>query len=107
MRPNEQEALSTDIRRLGDLLGQALRRVAGETAFELVEEIRAAAKNLRANPTVEQARQLRDRLAVLPLADLRTLTTSASSRNLTPSTTSLACACRKTLVNASRTPSAS
>ncbi len=74
MRPKEQEALSTDIRRLGDLLGQALRRVAGESAFQLVEEIRAASKNLRANPLVEQARQLRDRLAMLPLEDLRTLT---------------------------------
>ena len=73
MRPKEQEALSGDIRRLGDLLGQALRRVAGEGAFQLVEEIRASAKNLRANPTVQQARQLRDRLADLPLADLRTL----------------------------------
>lgn len=74
MRPKEQDALSGDIRRLGDLLGQALRRVAGEGAFQLVEEIRAAAKSLRTNPTVEQARQLRDRLAELPLADLRTLT---------------------------------
>ena len=60
MRPKEQEALSTDIRRLGDLLGQALRRVAGESAFQLVEEIRAAAKNLRTDPHVEQARQLRE-----------------------------------------------
>ena len=73
MRPKEQEALSGDIRRLGDLLGQALRRVAGEGAFQLVEEIRAAAKSLRANPTVQQARQLRDRLAELRLEDLRTL----------------------------------
>lgn len=74
MRPREQEALSADIRRLGDLLGQALRRVAGESAFLLVEEIRAAAKNLRANPHAGQARQLRDRLASLPLEDLRMLT---------------------------------
>ena len=73
MRPKEQEALSGDIRRLGDLLGHALRRVAGENAYELVEEIRAAAKSLRSNPTVQQARQLRDRLAELPLAELRTL----------------------------------
>lgn len=74
MRPKEQEALSADIRRLGDLLGQALRRVAGESAFLLVEEIRAAAKNLRANPHAGQARQLRDRLASLPTEDLRMLT---------------------------------
>ena len=73
MRPNEQEALSNDIRRLGDLLGQSLRRAAGEDAFQLVEEIRASAKNLRVNPTVQQARQLRDRLADLRLPDLRTL----------------------------------
>ncbi|MES2791922.1 MAG: phosphoenolpyruvate carboxylase [Planctomycetota bacterium] len=73
MRPKEQEALSGDIRRLGDLLGQALRRVAGEGAFQIVEEIRASAKALRTNPTVQQARQLRDRLSELPLEDLRTL----------------------------------
>lgn len=78
MRPKEQEALSADIRRLGDLLGQALRRVAGEEAFTLVEEVRAAAKNLRANPSVEQARQLRDRLSALEVADLRTLIRSFS-----------------------------
>jgi phosphoenolpyruvate carboxylase len=78
MRPKEQEALSADIRRLGDLLGQALRRVAGEDAFELVEEVRAAAKNLRAEPSVEQARQLRDRIATLDVADLRTLIRSFS-----------------------------
>jgi phosphoenolpyruvate carboxylase len=78
MRPKEQEALSADIRRLGDLLGQSLRRVAGEDAFQLVEEIRAAAKNLRAEPSVEQARQLRDRLATLDVPDLRTLIRSFS-----------------------------
>lgn len=73
MRAKEQEALSADIRRLGDLLGQALRRVAGEDAFQLVEEIRAATKNLRAEPSVEVARQLRGRLNLLDVSQLRTL----------------------------------
>jgi len=73
MRAKEQEALSADIRRLGDLLGQSLHRVAGEDSYQLVEEIRAAAKNLRLEPSVELARQLRDRLSTLDVPQLRTL----------------------------------
>lgn len=68
-----QRGLSADIHLLGDLLGAAIRRLAGETAFQLVEEVRAATKQLRSQPSVEQARQLRDRLDKLSLAELRTL----------------------------------
>jgi phosphoenolpyruvate carboxylase len=73
MNPEVQEALSRDIHQLGDVLGETIRRLAGPKAFDQVEEIRAAAKNLRADPSVEEARRLRDRLGTLSLPELRTL----------------------------------
>ena len=73
MNPEVQEALSSDIHQLGDVLGETIRRLAGQEAFNQVEEIRAATKNLRANPSVEEARRLRDRLGALELPELRTL----------------------------------
>ena len=54
-----QRGLSADIHLLGDLLGAAVRRLAGEEAFTLEEEIRAAAKELRAHPSLDEARRLR------------------------------------------------
>src|SRR5579864_9227391 len=66
-----QRGLSADIHLLGDLLGDAIRRLAGEEAFALEEEVRAAAKALRADPSVAEARRLRDRLDRLALRQLR------------------------------------
>jgi phosphoenolpyruvate carboxylase len=68
-----QRGLGTDIHLLGDLLDATIRRLAGEEAFALVEETRAAAKALRAEPSVEEARRIRDRLDTLDLPVLRTL----------------------------------
>lgn len=73
MESAAQKALGSDIRLLGDLLGKAIRRLAGEDAFQLEEEVRAAAKDLRANPSPDRARALRDRLGRLDLPSLRTL----------------------------------
>ncbi len=73
MKPEAFAALSEDIHLLGDLLGGAIRRFAGEDAFALVEEVRASAKDLRGDPSPEAARRLRDRLGELGLDDLRTL----------------------------------
>ena len=73
MHPKVHEALSADIHLLGDLLGETIRRLAGEEAYALVEEVRAAAKELRADPSVEEARRLRDRLGRLDLPALRAL----------------------------------
>ena len=73
MRTEALEALSGDIHLLGGLLGEAIRGLAGEEAFTLVEEVRAASKDLRSDPTPGSARRLRDRLGTLGLADLRTL----------------------------------
>ncbi|MGE0606666.1 MAG: phosphoenolpyruvate carboxylase [Pirellulales bacterium] len=68
-----QAGLSEDIHLLGDLLGTIIRRQAGEPAFALEEEVRAAAKELRGQPAVEAARGLCQRLDQLELSDLRTL----------------------------------
>ncbi len=68
-----QRGLSADIHLLGDLLGDAIRRLAGAEALALEEEVRAAAKALRAGSSVEEARRLRDRLDRLDLPSLRTL----------------------------------
>jgi phosphoenolpyruvate carboxylase len=73
MKPEVQEALSSDIHLLGDLLGATIRRLAGTEAYELVEEIRQEAKRLRADGSLEEARRLRDRLGTLELSQLRTL----------------------------------
>ncbi len=68
-----QRGLSADIHLLGDLLGGVIRRLAGAEALALEEEVRAAAKALRAGHSVEEARRLRDRLDGLDLPALRML----------------------------------
>ncbi len=73
MHSEAQAALGADIRLLGDLLGRTIRRLAGEPAFQLEEEVRAAAKDLRANPSPDSARRLRDRLELLDVPALRGL----------------------------------
>lgn len=67
------KTLGSDIRLLGDLLGQLIQRLVGQEAFDLVEEVRAATKDLRSEPSVEHARTLRDRLGGLDLGQLRLL----------------------------------
>ncbi len=74
MQSTALEALSDDIHLLGGLLGETIRRLAGQDAYDLVEEVRAAAKDLRAAAApLDEARKLRDRLGQLGLAELRTL----------------------------------
>jgi phosphoenolpyruvate carboxylase len=68
-----QSVLSEDIHLLGDQLGDMIQRLAGKEAFDLVEEVRTAAKGLRSEPSVEAATALRDRLDQLELPELRTL----------------------------------
>ncbi len=55
------------------MLGAAIRRLAGEEAFQLQEEVRTAAGALRAQPSVTEARRLCERLDLLELPALRTL----------------------------------
>lgn len=69
----EVGSLEKDIRLLDDLLDSVIARLAGEDAFRLVEEVRVATAELRAKPSLSAARQLRDRLQTLDLAQLRTL----------------------------------
>jgi phosphoenolpyruvate carboxylase len=68
-----QRALSADIRTLGELLGNTIRRLSGDAALTLVEEVRAATKHLRAHHSLAEARRLCDRLGQLDLPALRTL----------------------------------
>ncbi len=67
------DSLTTDIRLLGDLLGKVILRVAGQDAFDLEEEVRAATRALRATHSVEDARALRRRLEQLDLPHIRML----------------------------------
>jgi phosphoenolpyruvate carboxylase len=71
-------ALASDIQLLDGLLSAAVRRLAGADSLALVEEIRAAARELRARPSLPQARALRDRLDCLDLPMLRVLTRAFS-----------------------------
>ncbi|MBL8793752.1 MAG: phosphoenolpyruvate carboxylase [Planctomycetia bacterium] len=73
-RPPEVPGLEADIQLLDGLLAGTIRRLAGEEAFRLVEEVRAAGQALRASHSVEAARQLRDSLQQHDLPSLRTLT---------------------------------
>ena len=70
---DSQKALGADIRLLGNLLGDSIRRLAGDQAFDLEEEVRAAAKELRTSHSTEAARRLRDQLGKLDLPALRGL----------------------------------
>jgi phosphoenolpyruvate carboxylase len=73
MEHRARRTLSADIRLLGNILGSAIRRLAGEPAYEQVEAIRAATKALREQPSTEAAAKLRDQLADLDVPTLRTL----------------------------------
>ncbi|MDD9855943.1 MAG: phosphoenolpyruvate carboxylase, partial [Gammaproteobacteria bacterium] len=65
--------LRRDVRLLGDLLGDTIRRQHGARLFELVEEVRGIAKQARAGAFAAggaPTRQLIDKLSALPAADL-------------------------------------
>lgn len=71
----DAEPLSRDVDRLGRLLGEVIREQEGEAAFQLVEEFRAATKELRAaDPWPdEQAAQLLLRTGELHTSEVRLL----------------------------------
>ncbi len=69
----EPDLLKQDIQLLGQMLREVIRRLAGPEACELEESIRREAEQLRAAPSVEGARQLRDQLEDCSLEQLRVL----------------------------------
>ncbi|MFC4768925.1 phosphoenolpyruvate carboxylase [Effusibacillus consociatus] len=63
---NSEGALRRDVRILGDLLGNVLISQCGEEVFQSVEEIRAAAKELRADGTVESRKMFLEKIRQIP-----------------------------------------
>jgi phosphoenolpyruvate carboxylase len=61
--------LRNDIRRLGDLLGDTLKRLGGQKLFETEEQVRALCKKLRASEAPEVERQLKKLLHGLSLQE--------------------------------------
>ena len=59
--------LSEDIHRLGDLLGETLKRLGGERLFEIEEEVRALCKQLRTEHSPEVEKKLKKLLRSLTL----------------------------------------
>jgi len=63
----DDQALRTDIRLLGSLLGQTLRRQGGEDLYDLEEWVRARTRQLRASSNPELQAELAKRLDSIPL----------------------------------------
>jgi len=71
---DDDAALRSDIRLLGDLLGETLVRQEGENLLVLVERVRSLAKSLRENPDERTAGELGRLLAEQDLATIIALT---------------------------------
>ncbi|MFO0819545.1 MAG: phosphoenolpyruvate carboxylase [Pirellulales bacterium] len=69
-----QTALNSDIAFLDSLLSDVIGRLAGPETLALVAQVRGATQELRAQSSVDKARDLRDQLAQLDTARLRNLT---------------------------------
>jgi phosphoenolpyruvate carboxylase len=63
---NKDDALRTDIRRLGNQLGEALVRQQGSELLELVEKVRALGKSARRGGSAEATTELDSLLSDLP-----------------------------------------
>ena len=67
MTGDPHHALRDDVRLLGELFGETLRHVEGDSLFGLVEEVRALAKRAHANDP-QAFEELADRLSALPMS---------------------------------------
>ncbi|MFO0902038.1 MAG: phosphoenolpyruvate carboxylase [Pirellulales bacterium] len=70
--------LESDIELLDSLLDAVIGRLEGPETLKLIDQVRLATQDLRAQHSVEQARQLRDQLAQLDVPRLRKLTRAFS-----------------------------
>lgn len=79
---DENGALRHDVRMLGDLLGETIRKQHGNSLFELVEEVRVIAKQARVGETTTTTaatRQLIAKLSNLPGTELLNLARAFTS----------------------------
>ncbi|MGH9846638.1 MAG: phosphoenolpyruvate carboxylase, partial [Blastocatellia bacterium] len=67
LNTSKDAPLSTDIHRLGDLLGETLRRLGGKRLFETEERVRTLCKQLRSKHSPEVERELKRLLHSLDL----------------------------------------
>lgn len=72
-------ALSSDIRLLGNLLGQIIREQHGDDAFELVEQVRAIAKARRGDSPAEATAELQNVIQGLDISAAKVLTKAFSN----------------------------
>src|SRR5260370_41866715 len=73
MNAKPTDALTADIERLSAMLGDTIRRLAGEETLALAEEVRGAALALRGEPSIDRARRVFGALKDLPVPRLRAL----------------------------------
>ncbi len=74
VRENTAEsAFAAEVHFLENLLDGTIRRLAGDEALTLVDEVRASCRTLRAQPSLAEARRLCERLSGLNLPELRSL----------------------------------
>src|SRR5215207_3655303 len=67
MSGDPHKALRDDVRLLGELLGETLRRDEGISHYERVERVRALAKRTRTSPSGEDFERLGEELRAMPV----------------------------------------
>ena len=76
MQPTVDDALRSDIREMGRVLGEVIREQWGEEFLQLEEEVRTTMRTLREQPDAERLRRLLSRLEHVSLSEIERLVRS-------------------------------